>query len=66
MLLGLSKELPKIGVCPQKNDEEKIALLGTKWSFWAIRAIKRSAERPNRHIPENRRYPELPQDMRDL
>ena len=37
-----------------------------KGPLWAIGAMKRSAERPNGHLPENRRYPELPQDMGDL
>ena len=37
-----------------------------KGPFWAMRAIKLPAGRPNDHISENRRYPELPQDMGDL
>ena len=31
-----------------------------------IGSMKRPAEQPNGHLPENRRYPELPQDMGDL
>ena len=34
--------------------------------LWAIGAEKRPAERPNGQLPENQRYPELPQDMGDL
>ena len=45
---------------------QKTSLLGPKGPFWAIGAIKRPAERPNGHIPENQSYPELPQDMGDL
>ena len=45
---------------------QKTALLGPKGPLWAIGAMKRPAERPNGHLPENRRYPELPQDMGDL
>ena len=37
-----------------------------KGPLWAIGATKRPAERPNGHLPENRSYPELPQDMGDL
>jgi len=37
-----------------------------KGPLWAIGATKRPARRPNGHLPENRRYPELPQDMGDL
>ena len=37
-----------------------------KGTLWAIGAEKWPAERPNGHLPENRRYPELPQDMGDL
>ena len=42
---------------------EKIAFLAQKGPFWAIGARKRPAERPNGHLQENRRYPELPEDM---
>ena len=35
----------------------------TKGPLWAIGAEKRPAERPPGHLPENQRYPELPQDM---
>ena len=34
-----------------------------KGPFWVIGARKRPAERPNGHLPENRRHPELPEDM---
>ena len=44
----------------------KIAFLAQKGPFWAISARKRPAEQPNGHLPENRRYPELPQDMGKL
>ena len=37
-----------------------------KGPFWVTGAMKRPVERPNGHLPENRRYPELPQDMGDL
>ena len=37
-----------------------------KGPLWAIGATKRPARRPNGHLQENRRYPELPQDMGDL
>ena len=54
----------KIGGFAQK------IILGRKQHFWAqkgplwaIGAEKRPAERPNGHLPENQRYPELPQDM---
>ena len=57
----------KIGGFAQK------IILGRKQHFWAqkgplwaIGAEKRPAERPNGHLPENRSYPELPQDMGDL
>merc|ERR1719400_1027767 len=36
-----------------------------KGPLWAIGATKRPARRPNSHLPENRRYPEPPQDMGD-
>ena len=45
---------------------QKIAFLAQKGPFWAISARKRAAEQPNGHLPENRRYPELPQDMGKL
>ena len=38
----------------------------SKRPLWAIGATKRPARRPNGHLPENWRYPELPQDMGDL
>ena len=37
--------------------------LALKRSLWAIGAKKQPAEQPNGHLLENRRYPELPQDM---
>ena len=37
-------------------------VIGTEL-FWAIGARKGPSEQPNGHLPENRRYPELPQDM---
>ena len=39
------------------------AFLALKRSLWAIGAKKQPAEQPNGHLLENRRYPELPQDM---
>ena len=61
------------------NGKEKIGgfaqkiILGRKQHFWAekgplwaIGVEKRPAERPNGHLPENQRYPELPQDMGDM
>ena len=35
-------------------------------SLWAIGAKKRPAKRPNGHLPENRRYPKLPQAMEEI
>ena len=37
-----------------------------KNSVWAIGAKIQPAKRPNDHLPENRKYPELRQDMGDL
>ncbi len=37
-----------------------------KGAFLAIRARKRPAEQPNRHLPETQRYPELPQDLGNI
>ena len=37
-----------------------------KRPLWAIGAIKRSAEQPNGHLPENQMYQKLPQDMGKL
>merc|ERR1712051_812562 len=55
------------------EDVDKKLISGQKTHFWAqkgplwaIGAKKRPAERPNGHLPENRRYPELPQDMGDM
>ena len=45
---------------------KKHHFLTQKGLFWAIGAKKWPAEQPNGHIPEYRRYPELPQDMGDL
>ena len=45
---------------------QKRAFWAQKGPLWAIGAKKRPAERPNGHLPENQRYPELPQDMGDL
>ena len=42
---------------------KKLRFWAQKGPLWAIGAMKRPAERPNGHLPENRRYPELPQDM---
>ena len=43
------------------------ALLAPKrGQFLAIRARKRPAEQPNRHLPETQRYPELPQDLGNI
>ena len=42
------------------------SLFAQKGPFWAIGARKRLAEQPNGHVTENRRYPELPQDMGKL
>ena len=39
------------------------AFLALKRSLWAIGAEKQPAKQPNGHLLENRRYPELPQDM---
>ena len=51
----------KTGFGPKKEH-----FWATKGPLWAIGATKRPAERPNGHLPENRRYPELPQDMEEL
>ena len=57
----------KIGGFAQKNDfGPKTALLGPKGPLWATGAEKRPAKRPNSNLPDNRRYPELPQDMGNL
>ena len=55
------------------EDVDKKLISGQKTHFWAqkgplwaIGAKKRPAERPNDHLPENQRYPELPQDMGDM
>ena len=37
-----------------------------KGAFLAIRARKRPAEQPNRHLPETQRYPELPQNLGNI
>ena len=51
----------------QKHDVgSKTALCAQKEPLWAIGAEKQPAERPNNHLPENQRYPELPQDMGDM
>ena len=42
---------------------QKIAFWLKKELFWAIGARKRLTEQPNGHLPENQRYPGLPQDM---
>ena len=53
--------------CPQKMvSGQKQHFWTPKGPLWAIGAQKRPAERPNRHLPENQRYPELPQDMGDM
>merc|ERR1739844_366805 len=57
----------EIGGCGQKIDFwPKNPLSAQKGPLWAVGAKKRPAERPNDHLPENQRYPELPQDMGDL
>ena len=58
----------KFGGCPQKNGfwAQKQHFWAQKGPFWAIGPKKRPAERPNGHLPENQRYPELPHDMGDL
>ena len=55
------------------DDVHQKMILGQKDHFWAqkgplwaIGAAKRPAERPKGHLPENKSYPELPQDMGDL
>ena len=45
---------------------QKTHFLAQKGPLWAVGAKKRPAERPNDHLPENQRYPELPQDMGDM
>ena len=55
--------IKKFGGCPQKNGFHKMAQKGP---FCEIGAMKRPAEPPNGHLPENQSYPELPQDMGDL
>ena len=49
-----------------RQDGHCIAFLAQKGPFWAIGARKRPAEQPNGHVTENRRYPELPQNMGKL
>ena len=54
----------------------KKMISGQKTAFWGPEratlgnrgheTVRRAAKRPNGHLPENRRYPELPQDMGDL
>jgi len=60
-------------VTKKLEDVDKKLISGQKTHFWAqkgplwaIGAKKRPAERPNGHLPENQRYPELPQDMEDM
>ena len=60
-------------VTKKLEDVDKKLISGQKTDFWAqkgalwaIGAEKRPAERPNDHLPENQRYPELPQDMGDM
>ena len=60
-------------VTKKLEDVDKKLISGQKTHFWAqkgplwaIGAEKRPAERPNGHLPENQRYPELPQDMGDM
>ena len=45
---------------------QKIAFLAQIGQFWAIGARQQPAQQPNGHLLENRRYPELPQDMGNL
>ena len=42
---------------------KKLRFWTPKGPLWAIGAMKRPAERPNGHLPKNRTYTELPQDM---
>ena len=70
---ALSFWCPVMMVAKNLEDVHKKMVFGLKqhfWArkgpFWAIGAMKRPAERPNGYLPENRRYPELPQDMGDL
>ena len=57
----------EIGGCGQKIDFwPKKHFWAQKGPLWAIGVEKRPAERPNGHLPENQRYPELPQDMGDM
>ena len=51
----------KTGFGPQKQH-----FWAPKGPLWAIGAMKRPAEWPNDHLPENQRYPEFPQDMEEL
>ena len=53
-------------VTQKLKDLHRKMILSQKGPLWAIGAEKRPAERPNGRLPENRRYPELPQDMGDL
>jgi hypothetical protein len=57
-------------VTTKLEDLHKKMISGQKQHFWAqkgplwtIGAMKRPAERPNGHLPENQSYPELPQDV---
>ena len=59
-----------IMVTKKLEDLQKKIISGRKHHFWAQKgpfwangAMKRPAERPNGHLPENRSYPELPQDV---
>ena len=53
----------EIGGCGQKLiSGQKTDFWAQKGPLWAIGAEKRPAERPNSHLLENQRYPELPQD----
>ena len=45
---------------------EKNWFLPQKGPFLAIGARKWPAQQPNGHLPENQRYPELPQDMGNI
>ena len=51
----------------EKNDFwQFLAFLALKKSLWAIGTEKQPAEKPNGHLLENRRYPELPQNMGEV
>ena len=66
----LNINFPKTGLFFDERFKKMIfgqfCILALKRSLWAIGTEKQAAEQPNGHLLENRRYPELPQDMWEI